>query len=267
MTAVSSIVEAAGAASAGAIDLIVSDIDGCLQPESNSAMDLASLARIAAWNGAAVRHRDRPMVTLCSGRPQPFAEAMCKLIGNLHVPCVAENGVWMYHPGSNAYSMDPSITSSDRAAVHEAAKWLDREFGPRGVSQQPGKVASISLYHSDTHVLREIGPRIEREFAERGWPLRVSMTWLYINCDLRHVSKATGMQRLLETLGLSRERVAGIGDTMSDLAIRDHVGWFACPANAADEIKRHADFVAEHAEARGVVEILERIAAGHARAG
>jgi hydroxymethylpyrimidine pyrophosphatase-like HAD family hydrolase len=265
MTAGSSIGEATGPARAGAIDLIVSDIDGCLQPESNSAMDLESLARIAAWNGAAVKHRDRPMVTMCSGRPQPFAEAMCKLIGNLHVPCVAENGVWLYHPGSNEYSMDPSITASHRAAVHEAAKWLDREFGPRGVSQQPGKVASISLHHTDTRVLKEIGPRIEREFAERGWPLRVSMTWLYINCDLKHVSKGTGMRRLLATVGLPRERVAGIGDTMSDLAIREHVGWFACPANAADEIKRHADFVAEQPEARGVVEILERIAAGFGR--
>lgn len=243
------------------IELIVSDIDGCLQPESNSAMDLASLGQIAAWNRQASEQRDRPMVTLCSGRPQPFAEAMCKLLGNLHVPCVAENGVWLYHPGSNEYEMDPAITRDHRDAVHEAAAWLEREFGPKGVSQQPGKVASISLYHTDTRVLKEISPRIEREFAERGWPLRVSMTWLYINCDLKHVSKATGMKRLLTRLGLERARVAGIGDTMSDLAIREHCGWFACPGNAAEELKKHADYVAQGTEARGVVEILEKLAA------
>lgn len=245
----------------GAFDLIVSDIDGCLQPESNTAMDLASLGQVAKWNRVAAERGDRPMVTLCSGRPQPFAEAMCKLIGNLHVPCVAENGVWMYHPGTNEYTMDPAITADHRAAVRDAAAWLDREFGPAGVSQQPGKVASISLYHTDTRVLKEIGPRIEQEFAARGWPLRVSMTWLYINCDLKNVSKATGMKRLLTTLGFERHRVAGIGDTMSDLAIREHVGWFACPANAAGEIKQHADHVAAGAEAVGVVEILERIGA------
>jgi hydroxymethylpyrimidine pyrophosphatase-like HAD family hydrolase len=123
-------------------------------------------------------------------------------------------------------------------------------------------VASISLYHPDTRVLKEIWPRVAEEFEKSGWPLRVSMTWLYINCDLRHVSKATGMRRLLEMTGVPKERVAGIGDTMSDLAIRDNVGWFACPANAAEELKARADFVAGEAEARGVVEILERLKAG-----
>jgi hydroxymethylpyrimidine pyrophosphatase-like HAD family hydrolase len=242
-------------------DLIVSDIDGCLQPESNTAMDLASLAKVAAWNKEA-ETGNLPRLTLCSGRPQPFAEAMCKLIGNLSVPCVAENGVWLYHPGTNEYLMDPSITAEHRAAVREASAWLEREYGPRGVSQQPGKVASISLYHRDTRVLKEIWPRVAEEFDRRAWPLRVSMTWLYINCDLKHVSKATGMKRLLAMVGVPKERVAGIGDTMSDLAIREHCGWFACPANAAEEIKRHADFMAGEAEARGVVEILNRLKAG-----
>lgn len=242
-------------------DLIVSDIDGCLQPESNTAMDLESLSKIAAWNRDAVRC-GMPRLTLCSGRPQPFAEAMCKVIGNLSVPCVAENGVWLYHPGTNEYLMDPSITHEHLAAVREASAWLEREFGPIGVSQQPGKTASISLYHPDTRVLREIRARVEERFAERGWPLRVSMTWLYINCDLRHVSKATGMRRLMEATGVPKERIAGIGDTMSDLAIRENCGYFACPANAVEEIKPRADMVAGLPEARGVLEILEAIRAG-----
>jgi hydroxymethylpyrimidine pyrophosphatase-like HAD family hydrolase len=245
-------------------DLIVSDIDGCLQPESSTAMDLESLATIAEWNRAATERRDRPVVTMCSGRPQPFVEAMGKLIANLTAPSVAENGVWVYDPAGNEYIMDPSITREHRAAVQEAREWLASEYGARGVSQQPGKAASISLYHADTRVLKEIWPRIAEEFDRRGWPLRVSMTWLYINCDLKHVSKGTGMKRLLAMTGMPRERVAGIGDTMSDLAIREHCGWFACPANAAEEIKLRADFVASQSEARGVVEILGRIGANGA---
>lgn len=237
-------------------DLIVADIDGCLQPESNTAMDLESLAKVAAWNREAAARGDRPVVTMCSGRPQPFVEAMCKLIGNLHAPCIAENGVWMYDPRDNRYLMDGGISREDRAAVREAAAWLEEKFGPRGVVQQPGKAASISLYHAQTEVLRSIRGEVEGEFSARKWPLRVSMTWLYINCDLKHVSKGTGMRRLMEAMGVERSRVAGIGDTMSDMAIREHVGWFACPANAAEELKPHADFVAEGAEARGVVEIL-----------
>jgi hydroxymethylpyrimidine pyrophosphatase-like HAD family hydrolase len=85
------------------------------------------------------------------------------------------------------------------------------------------------------------------------------MTWFYINCDLRHVSKGTGLDRLSARLRIPRERLAGIGDTASDKCIAERVGFFACPSNAAAAIKEHAHYVAKGAEAVGVVEILERL--------
>ena len=251
-------------------ELIIADIDGCLTPEGPEPFDVARLARMAAHNERAFSGGvgAPPPVTLCSGRPQPFAEAMCRLIHNTRVPCVCENGVWVYHPGTNEYLLDPAITAEHIEAVHEAEAWVRRELFPRGVSIQPGKVASMSLYHPDPQYLRnEIHPIVQRKFdsrpegAEDGWPLRVSMTWLYINCDLRHISKSTGLDRLAAMLGIPRERIAGIGDTPSDLAIRDRVGYFACPANAHEEIKRAADYIAPSREAAGVLEILAHLGA------
>jgi len=245
-------------------DVVFCDIDGCLGPESSGALDVASLAKVAEHNRRAQEHRDRPVVTLCTGRPQPFAEAMTKLIGNTTVPLVAENGVWVYDPAANAYLMDPAITREHRAAVRDAAAWLESEFSPSGVTQQPGKAASISLYHPEPDYLKTIAPRIREAFAARAWPLRVSMTWLYINCDLTHVSKGTGLDRVLEMLParlgggrpVERSRLAGIGDTPSDLAIRERVGWFGCPGNADAQLKPVADVVATGHEAAGVVELL-----------
>ncbi len=239
-------------------DLIISDNDGCLVAEDTSPMDLGSLGRLAAHNRHAQEHRDRPVLTLCTGRPQPFAEAMCRLLANRTAPCIAENGVWMYSPSDNRYEMDPAITPEHLASVREAAAWIQAEFGLQGVSQQPGKAASISLYHVDTDYLKSIGPRVREEFAHRKWPLRVSMTWFYINCDLAHVSKGTGLDRLIARTGVDRARLLGIGDTSGDLPIRERVAFFACPANAQDEIKAVADYVSPHAEARGVVDIVER---------
>ncbi len=242
-------------------DAIICDIDGCLSPETSEPFDVESLAAIAEHNRRAVRDRDRPVLTLCSGRPQPFAEGMARLLQNSVLPIIAENGVWMWDPATNEFLMDPAITREHRAAVREAGAWLEEEFGPRGVSQQPGKSASVSLYHPDTEYLKSIGPRVTEEFARRGWPMRVSMTWFYINCDLKHVNKGTGIARLMERTGLKKERLAGIGDTVGDELIRERVAWFACPANAAPEISKRADFVGQLPEARGVVEILERIGA------
>jgi hypothetical protein len=143
--------------------------------------------------------------------------------------------------------------------VREAEAWVEREYGARGVAMQPGKTASLSLYHSDTAYLRSIEPRVREEFARRGWPFRVSMTWLYINCDLEFVSKSTGLDRFVKKTGLGRARLAGIGDTPGDLAIAEHVSWFACPANADERLKARADYVSPMSEAAGVLDILEKL--------
>lgn len=240
-------------------DAIICDIDGCLSPETSDPLDLDGLRQIAEHNRLAQLQGDRPVLTLCSGRPQPFAEAMCRLLANMSLPLVAENGVWLYTPASNVYSMDPAIEPTHRASVREAAAWLDERFGPEGVSQQPGKSASISLYHPEPTYLQSICPTIQQACAHRGWPLRISMTWNYINCDLVQISKSTGVRRLLEQSGLTAARCLGIGDTMGDLGIRENVGHFACPSNAAPALMAHADFIAQRPEVHGVLEILQAL--------
>ena len=243
------------------IKLILCDIDGCLSPESSDPMDIAALTKVAHHNTHAAARLDRPLLTLCSGRPQPFVEGMCKLLNNMHAPAIAENGVWLYDPSNNDYIRDPAITRDHRDIVRTAARWVDDRFGHQGLTQQPGKTDSISLYHPDTDLLHNtIEPAVREKFQDEGWPFRVSHTWFYINCDLDFVSKATGIDRLLTKLSLTKHDCLGIGDTTSDLAIRQRVGTFACPANAQDELKAHADYVSSGAQVGGVLDILERYA-------
>ncbi len=85
------------------------------------------------------------------------------------------------------------------------------------------------------------------------------MTWLYINCDLQHVNKGTAIKRLLTETGIDPERTAGIGDTMGDRFIGEHVSWFGCPANAEKEIKNAATYVSTQQEIEGVLAILQRL--------
>lgn len=240
-------------------DAVICDIDGCLGPESAAPLDAALLSRIAEHNIAAITKGDRPVLTVCSGRPQPFAEAMCRFLSNTTLPCVAENGVWVYDPRDNRFLIDPAITSDDRQAVHEATVWIERELLPRGVIIQPGKTASISLWHPDTAFLMSLLPLLRDTFAQHSWPFRVSNTVAWINCDLTHVSKASGIRRLIDITGLSRERLAGIGDQLSDMAIRESVAFFGCPSNADPKLAARADFVSREPEARGVLDILGRL--------
>lgn len=241
-------------------DLVICDVDGCLSPESAAPFDLAGLTAVAEHNRLAIHQRDRPILTVCTGRPIPFAEAMCRLLQNSVVPCVAENGVWLWDPHTNAHISDPEINTEHWDALQAARSFVLEKYGQRGVVLQPGKSASVTLYHPDTSILHAIMPEVQAEFAERGWPFRVSMTWLYINCDLTFISKASGIRRLLEATGIPAERTAGIGDTMSDKAIAETVAEFACPANASPEIQKFAKYVSPQPEVNGVLDILEWLA-------
>lgn len=255
-------------------DLVLCDVDGCLVAETTAPFDLELLARVAAFNRAAHEQFDRPVLTPCTGRPQPFAEAICRAIANRSAPAICENGVWLYRPGSNEYVLDPSIHEEHLHGVRALQTWLVQTFGPSGrervgpgVSLQPGKHASVSVYHPSVEYVRDLMPRLAEELARQFVvsngslaPLfRVSMTERYINCDLAHVSKATGIDRALAEVHVRRERLAGIGDMPSDLAIRERVAFFACPANADERVKAAADYVSPYEQVRGVVDILERL--------
>lgn len=243
----------------GRFDLVICDIDGCLSPESHAPMNGPALMAIAEHNRRAIAERDRPVVTLCSGRPIGFVECLTRLTHNTIVPCIGENGVWIWRPQDNSFECDPAITEEHLEIVHEARKLLRSLYQAKGVIQQPGKTASVALYHPDTNYLRSIRTDIANAFEARRWPIRVSMTWLYINCDLLHVNKGTAIDRLFAETQIAPERTAGIGDTMGDRFIAERVGWFGCPANAEAEIRNIASWVSSHHEVHGVLEILNQL--------
>jgi hydroxymethylpyrimidine pyrophosphatase-like HAD family hydrolase len=243
--------------------IIICDIDGCLSPEDPVPMDAHRLLQVAEYNLGVKERGEGPWLTLCSGRPLAFVEALCRYLQNDLLPCLGENGVWLYDPAENEYVMDPAITDEHLEIVVEAARWAKRVYGHKGVSQQPGKNASVTLHHPDVAYLKGVCNEVQQAFDSRSWPFRVTMTWSYINCDLTHISKSTGIQRLFDRTGLQPDDAIGIGDTMSDRAIAEQVSYFACPQNAAEPLKGLSHFVAPGSETQGVLDILEHIQRGN----
>lgn len=241
-------------------DAVFCDVDGCLMPELQTPADMTALASIAEYNRLALEREDRPAIVPCTGRPLAYCEAVCRLLGAGAYPAIAEHGVWIYDFRVNRWELNPDVTADDLAAGVEFRAWVERELGPRGCFLQVGKTAGTTIFHDDVAWLEaDVVPMVRGLVADRGWPMRVSTTWSCINVDLVHVDKGRAIARVTERCGLERERLAGIGDTESDIAIREQVGFFACPSNAREEIKTHADYVADAPEARGVIEILERL--------
>jgi 3-deoxy-D-manno-octulosonate 8-phosphate phosphatase (KDO 8-P phosphatase) len=68
------------------------------------------------------------------------------------------------------------------------------------------------------------------------------------------------LERLLERLNLPPERVACIGDDLTDLPVIRYVGFGAAVANAVAEVKRYADYVTVRPGGRGAVrEVIEHV--------
>lgn len=239
-------------------DVVFCDVDGCLMPEVNHSADLPALVQLAEFNRRAQSDRDRPVIIPCTGRPQPYAEAVCRTLG---CPlCICENGAWIYNFHAHRWTLEPNVTPADLAAVRTLEHWVENELAPEGCFLQLGKYASATVFHDDVAWLaRDVVPRIHSLIAHNRWPMRVSMTWTCINVDLDHVSKGVAIDRVVKAQGLSRDRLAGIGDTAGDIKIRERVAWFGCPANADEAIRPHADLIASQPLARGVLEVLAAI--------
>jgi len=73
-------------------------------------------------------------------------------------------------------------------------------------------------------------------------------------------NKLPVFDKLLEQLGLSPERVAYIGDDLTDLPVIRYAGFGVTVANAADEVKQYADYVTTRPGGNGAVrEVIEYI--------
>ncbi len=69
-------------------------------------------------------------------------------------------------------------------------------------------------------------------------------------------SKANGIRRVLEALGLPREQSIGFGDSMNDYDMIDYVGVGVAMGNADDRVKAIADRVTAPFDEGGIAQVL-----------
>ncbi len=244
-----------------AIGLIISDVDGCISPEESRAWDGPLFDRFAeACRKASAGDSSLAPMTLCTGRPQPYVEALMKVL-DIRYPAICEAGAVFYRLKDNRSYYAPSVTPAMIRGLHQVRDYIDAEILPAfpGVVYQFGKEAQMSLFSERPEVFNDITPLLQACAATiPGLELTITPTHYYLNIDLKGVTKGAAVIGLIEQLGLNRESVAGIGDTLGDMSIREAVGFFACPANAVPGLKAVADYVSPFPDVRGMLDILER---------
>lgn len=244
-----------------AVSWIITDIDGCISPEESIPWDLDAFWKLARISRDAAEGRGPVApITLCSGRPQPYAEVLLKVLG-IWAPAICENGAVLYSLRDNRSHYGPGVTKEKILGLRAVRSFLETELLPEipELVYQFGKEAHMSVYCERPEVFPAIVRRIEEFVRKNGGPeLVISPTHYYLNISLAGVNKGNTLRALFEELETDSEHAAGIGDTEGDLPIRDAVGFFACPSNAKSAVKDVADYVSPYADIEGFLDILSR---------
>lgn len=238
--------------------VIVVDIDGCLTPGEAQPWDFEALRFVAGLNQRA-RRGDAPFaITLCTGRQQPYVEAMMQAIDG-YLPAIYENGAGLYFPQTYTFLEHPAITNETRTRREEIKHILQRELVARGSAQfQPGKEINLTLFPAREKLsLDEIAKRARDVLKNKldGFDLYASVSSVEILPP--GIDKGAGVEWLSNAISISLDEFGGIGDAPADLLFLKRVAYSAAPANATDEVKANVQFVSQYENARGVQEILE----------
>ncbi len=243
------------------IKLIITDLDGCLNPEESIPWDLdlfhefSKLCRHAADGAGSI-----PPITLCTGRPQPYVEALMKIF-DIRLPVICEGGAVVYSLHDNHAQYGLGVTEEKILGLRAIRAFLETDILPHypDLLLQFGKEANLSVFSPRPELFAEIVPLVEQFNREANGPeLTIYPSHYYLNISIAGVDKGSALQQLLHQVGVAPEEAAGIGDTEGDLPLRENVAYFACPANARTAIKDVADYVSPYRDLRGLLDILEQ---------
>lgn len=224
------------------INLFITDIDGCLsRPFKTPDWDL--LSQLRRLNQQSVNDMAVPPLSICSGRPFPYVEAVAQWLG-IDQPVVFESA-GIYELETNKIDFLPAFDDEAELQVDELKSWLHEELVP----QHPGLIIEFTkrmdagVIHLDSTVIDELYPTVEEYVSEHYPRFEVHKTDVSINIILAKNNKRNGILELCEVLDLSPEEVAYIGDSSGDIPGFDIVGRSFAPSNAADAVKAEADVV------------------------
>ena len=238
----------------GVIDLFVCDIDGCLAVpyapyDLGSLREMAQLAAEAGAVGGA-----HPAVSLCSGRPYSYVEAMAQVLG-LRVPVLFESGGGLFDPVSTATVWNPRFTEEDAAALEEVRAFMLREALPGTAAKLDyAKRTQAGLVGPDTAEIERIFQKVRQFVAGAAPHLRVYDTHVSVDVLLPGLTKNHSLRWLAEEAGTTLGRLAYIGDTDGDIEALEAAGHSFAPANATPGAKAAAQHVTEGRVIGGTLE-------------
>lgn len=242
------------------IRLIVTDIDGCLTGGGTERFPLEFFRFIQEWNQKAEREPSFPPITVCSGRPQPYVEAILQAIGGFK-PAICESGGVFYELPTRTMLINPAFTKGWERKYLNLLENVKKQFinSRRPIVIEPGKYTEVTIIPYTPLNVDSIWDEA-KEFIKPFTPdFRPTRTRSVINFSTRIIDKGIGVKWLAQKLGIDCAEIAGFGDAPGDVPFLKEVGFSGCPANAMPEVKPVCNFVSNAEYYNGFLEFLKKI--------
>ena len=237
--------------------LIVLDVDGVLSMGEAQPLDLTILERLAALNRKARHDASVPAVTLNTGRPSPYVEAIMQMIEGWQ-PALYESGGGMYFPQTYRFQQTPLMTLHDKQALQDVLHIVDKALVQTGKAYwQPGKTVCHTLFAIPPLTIDDITAEVRATIAPYSENFIAVPAVIALNIQPRHISKGTGQAWLVEATGIDMANMGGVGDSATDTDFLSMVAYSAAPANATDDVKAVVKYVSHYHTTAGLQDILD----------
>jgi len=249
------------------IKLFVLDIDGCISHPFRSP-DWEAITQIRELNLQSREDDTIPSLTLCTGRPFPYAEAVAQWLDVRH-PFVFESSL-IYFPKDHRVQL-PCTTEMAGTALNGSASqipeslarfrtWLSEELLPShpGAMMEFSKLMDAGVVSNDKELINRIYKRILQVTREHYPELEVHRTEASVNTVPAGNNKQAGFEQLCRELRVPLSQMAYIGDSEADIAPLQIVAMPFAPSNAIGRVQQTAEVIPLEAT-QAVLEAYRRI--------
>lgn len=225
------------------IKLFVTDLDGCISFPFRTP-DWDSITEIRRLNRESRSDPFIPPLTVCTGRPYPYAEAVCQWLDVQH-PFIFESAA-MYHWEGNRVETKLENEEKELEPIVEFKGWIKREILPRYPMAvvEFTKMMDAGIVAHEKEIIDEIYPIVKEELERCNSSLEVHTTDVSVNILLPGNNKGRGMGMLADSLGVALHEIAYIGDTGGDIPALKIVGKPFSPENATKAVKEVSEAIA-----------------------
>lgn len=238
------------------IKLFVTDIDGCLGLPYVP-FDLEQLSTLRGYAEEAGRPSaddPAPALSICSGRPYPYVEAMTQALG-VTTPVLFEGGGGLFDPAAAQTTWSPQLTEEMEKKVETVQHWFVDECIPgTALMLDHAKRTQAGVITGNPEEIVDLRPRVERYVEENVPGLHVFTTDNSVDVVPPGITKQHGLTWLADCLGLDMSEIAYIGDSNGDLDALASVGLSFAPANAHSIVTEQVDHVTDGTVLEGTLE-------------